>query len=46
MLACVDVLEVTRLRAVFVADVFASAPRRDQRTRGASASLMLDGRRK
>ncbi|MFJ3895381.1 transposase, partial [Streptomyces sp. NPDC090083] len=43
--------EVNRLRAslgLFVADVFASVPRRDQRARGECylRGLMLDGRRK
>ncbi|GGY10709.1 hypothetical protein GCM10010358_74030 [Streptomyces minutiscleroticus] len=46
-----DAHEVTRLRAVlelFVADVFASVPRRDQRAKGDCylRGLMLDGRRK
>ncbi|MGW3636061.1 transposase, partial [Streptomyces sp. NPDC005122] len=46
-----DVHEVSRLRAglaMFVADVFASIPRRDQRARGECylRGLMLDGRRK
>ncbi|WP_329550607.1 IS701 family transposase [Streptomyces sp. NBC_00696] len=46
-----DTHEVNRLRAalgLFVADVFASVPRRDQRARGECylRGLMLDGRRK
>ncbi|MFD6293170.1 IS701 family transposase [Streptomyces anthocyanicus] len=46
-----DALEVGRLRAaleLFVADVFASVPRRDQRAKGECylRGLMLDGRRK
>ncbi|MEV0446298.1 IS701 family transposase [Streptomyces spectabilis] len=46
-----DAHEVNRLRAelgLFVADVFASVPRRDQRTKGECylRGLMLDGRRK
>jgi SRSO17 transposase len=47
----VDTHEVNRLRAalgLFVADVFASVPRKDQRARGECylRGLMLDGRRK
>jgi SRSO17 transposase len=47
----VDAREVNRLRAalaMFVADVFASAPRKDQRAKGECylRGLMLDGRRK
>ncbi len=47
----VDAHEVSRLRAalaMFVADVFASVPRRDQRAKGECClrGLMLDGRRK
>ncbi|MGW6027885.1 IS701 family transposase [Streptomyces sp. NPDC055099] len=46
-----DVHEVERMRAVlalFVADVFASVPRRDQRAKGDCylRGLMMDGRRK
>ncbi|MEU0039643.1 transposase, partial [Streptomyces sp. NPDC006333] len=46
-----DAYELSRLRAalaMFVADVFASVPRRDQRARGECylRGLMLDGRRK
>lgn len=51
MLWGVDAFEVNRARAklaLFVADVFASVPRKDQRAKGDCylRGLMLDGRRK